>query len=113
MTEPDDIDRMAELEREAGFTQEVDERLSGGGSLRPEQNVLQPSEKSPGMTHFLEQVAGRTSAIKRLTCIKSPLGCGREIDPGEVENWDPMTIREYQISGLCKTCQDSVFGKEE
>jgi len=106
-----DPDEMAELERQAGFTQEVDERLSGGGSLR-EQNVLPPSEKSPAMTEFLEGAFGRSSAIKTLTCTPKPMGCGRQIDPGEIENWPPANVREYQISGWCKTCQDEVFKEE-
>jgi len=122
-----DPDEMAELERQAGFTQEVDERLSGGGrhyagacwcqvyhgvNEAREQNVLPPSDKSPAMTEFLEGAFGRSSAIKTLTCTPKPMGCGRQIDPGEIENWPPATVREYQISGWCKTCQDEVFKEE-
>jgi hypothetical protein len=76
-------------------------------------NPLPPSDKSPAIENYLEQTSGRTSAINARKCIPAPLGCGRDIEPGEIETWDSLTVREYQISGLCKTCQDSVFGTSE
>ena len=75
---------------------------------------LEPTEKSPAMTEYLEQTMGRSSAIKSLKCIAPPMGCGRDIPPGEMESWDALSIKEYRISGLClDPCQNSVFGGDE
>lgn len=35
--------------------------------------------------------------------------CGTQINPA-TDFRDPLSLREYQISGLCQECQDSVFG---
>jgi hypothetical protein len=70
---------------------------------------ITPSEKSSEMTEFLEATTGRTRAISRMQCIPGPFGCGMPIAPGEIETWDKLTYKEYTISGLCKSCQDSVF----
>lgn len=34
--------------------------------------------------------------------------CSVAINPGDFR--DPISLREYEISGLCQTCQDEVFG---
>jgi hypothetical protein len=73
---------------------------------------MQPSNKSPEMTEFLEKTFGRSTAIEGLHCLPAPIGCGRPIEPGEIECWDLLTQKEYTISGMCKKCQDSVFGTE-
>jgi hypothetical protein len=75
---------------------------------------LEPTEKSPEMTNFLEGLTGRTSAIKALRCIAPPMGCGRDIPPGEMEGWDAQSVQEYRISGMClDPCQNSVFNSDE
>jgi hypothetical protein len=74
---------------------------------------LEPTPKSPAMARFLEANFGRSSAINELKCIPAPVGCGRQLLPSEVECWDQLTIKEYRISGLCKTCQDSIFESDE
>ena len=35
--------------------------------------------------------------------------CQKQIDPSKFR--DELTFKEYQISGLCQTCQDEMFGK--
>jgi hypothetical protein len=75
-----------------------------------QEGTMKPSDKSPQITRFLEAAFGRTTAIESLKCVRKPVGCGRAIDPGEIEVWDAVTRREYTISDLCKTCQDEVFG---
>lgn len=74
---------------------------------------LLPTKKSAAITDFLEKTTGRSTAIKSLKCVRPPLGCGKEIPPGEFETYSPMTITEYRMSGLCETCQDEVFRDPE
>lgn len=35
--------------------------------------------------------------------------CGREIKMEDFR--DPLSLKEYHISGLCQACQDEMFGK--
>jgi hypothetical protein len=68
--------------------------------------MTEPSEKSPGMENFLENIFGRTTAIKGDVCVPPPMGCG-----GHATDFrDDLSRKEYTISGLCQKCQDSVFG---
>lgn len=72
---------------------------------------MKPSEKAPELEKFLEGLVGRTSAITTNKCIERPIGCGQEV---KIEDFrDEISLREYQISGLCQTCQDEIFGKGE
>lgn len=52
---------------------------------------------------------GRPLAQRDHECIQPPLGCGAKITDVELETWDQLTVREYAISGWCKTCQDKIF----
>lgn len=71
--------------------------------------MAKPSDKSPAMTAFLEGLSGRSSAIEQDKCVAPPIGCGGEA----TEFNDDISWKEYTISGLCQTCQDSVFGYDE
>lgn len=52
-------------------------------------------------------MAGRADAIEGNQCVN----CQRQMTATEINTW-PMTYgAEYQQSGLCDTCQDSVFGE--
>jgi hypothetical protein len=73
----------------------------------------EPSKKSPGMELFLETTMGRSTAISELKCVKKPFGCGKIIEPGDMETWDRDTRIEYNISGMCKSCQDVVFSEPD
>lgn len=64
-----------------------------------------PTEKSPAIVQLLENLTGRTTAINANMCVKRPYGCGEPIGPFR----DALSEREYTISGLCQTCQDSIF----
>lgn len=68
---------------------------------------MEPSKKSGPIRDFLEQTAGRTTAIRAERCIPKPIGCGNEIN---FETWDDLSIKEYKISGLCLQCQKKIFG---
>jgi hypothetical protein len=67
--------------------------------------MADPSEKSLEMGMFLEAVTGRTSSINDSKCVQPPFGCGGDATAFRNE----VSAREYQISGLCQLCQDSVF----
>lgn len=51
---------------------------------------------------------GRREAIRDKKCMPPPIGCGKDITSFN----DPRSVKEYSISGLCQTCQDSVFGMD-
>lgn len=70
---------------------------------------MEPTRKSPAIRDFLQSMTGRTTAIEAMRCIDVPFGCGQEV--GNFR--DEISLREYRISGLCQTCQDSIFSKEE
>lgn len=70
---------------------------------------MKPSEKSPEMTRMLEDMYGRSTALKNDMCIPAPTGCG-----GEAKHFsDALSRKEYGISGLCQKCQDSVYGTSD
>lgn len=67
-----------------------------------------PSYKDSYIEEMLETMTGRTTAINNDMCVARPYGCGEPI--GEFR--DELSEREYTLSGLCQTCQDSVFGRD-
>ena len=66
----------------------------------------QPTTKAPAMEAHITALTGinRREAItaKTCTCCKSDV----TLDSFK----DELSLREFHISGLCQTCQDSVFG---
>lgn len=71
--------------------------------------MADPSPKHPDIEKFLEEIAGRTTSIKKDHCVPKPIGCGKPI--GEFR--DMISKREYRLSGLCQACQDALFGKSD
>lgn len=68
--------------------------------------MAEPTPKSSGIEEFLEEMGGRTTAIRGDVCVRKPIGCG-----GEAKSFrDETSRREYRISGLCQKCQDEIFG---
>jgi hypothetical protein len=53
--------------------------------------------------------ADRLASIAAGNCVKPPFGCDQPVR----EFTDDLSRREYAISGLCQSCQDTVFGGEE
>lgn len=49
--------------------------------------------------------------IENKRCAAKPFGCGKPVDVKEFK--DVLSAKEYYISGLCQTCQDSVFNTED
>ena len=68
--------------------------------------MAEPSKKSDALTELFEMMEGRTTAIRANICIRPPIGCGGPA----TEFDDPLSIKEYSISGLCQKCQNEVFG---
>jgi hypothetical protein len=52
-----------------------------------------------------ENILGMRDAVKALKCSV----CPRQITELEYLHWDPLTKTEYAQSGMCATCQDSIF----
>lgn len=50
----------------------------------------------------------QVDAVRQGNC---PL-CGKPIT-GPIDFRDPISLREYQISGMCQACQDGFFHSEE
>ena len=71
-----------------------------------------PSKKSPELENVIKTTfqINRTRSIRENTCIPSPIGCGKTIDP-KTEFKDEISKREYTISGLCSECQEKLFNK--
>lgn len=66
---------------------------------------MQPTEKSPHIDALLTAFTGKSrhEVIASSLCMT----CGANPIP---EFTDQLSITEYTISGMCQTCQDSVFG---
>ena len=64
-----------------------------------------PAPKSPEIETLLEGFSGRTTAIEADRCVGEPIGCGQPA--GDFR--DDLSRKEYTLSGLCQTCQDSLF----
>ena len=65
---------------------------------------MEPTPKHPDMEKFLENTYGRTTAITTNKCVI----CGG--DATEFRN--PLSLKEYKISGMCQKCQDETFGHD-
>jgi len=73
--------------------------------------MAQPSKKSNNMNEFLEDIVGNIFGVSRQASIAGDLCVMCEGDATTFS--DELSRREFTISGMCQTCQDSVFGKEE
>lgn len=52
-----------------------------------------------------QNILGMRDAVKALKCSV----CPRQIKEIDYLSWDPLTKTEYAQSGMCATCQDSIF----
>jgi|SRR5688572_11677451 len=68
------------------------------------------TEKSGEIEQVLEDMFGfnRKETINENKCVPAPIGCGKDIDLSS-EFTDELSRKEYSISGLCQTCQNSIF----
>ena len=64
----------------------------------------EPTKKSPEIDSLLKVITSRN----RVDTIKADM-C-MTCDGSATEFKDNLSRREYRISGMCQTCQDSIFG---
>lgn len=69
--------------------------------------MSEPTNKDERVESFLTNTFGfdRRERIRSNICVPAPIGCGGPA----VEFRDEQSRREYQISGLCQKCQDSIW----
>ena len=66
---------------------------------------MEPTQKSPQVARFLDALGSRTVCITTNVCTI----CGKEATKFK----DPLSEKEYRISGMCQCCQDDFFGGED
>jgi hypothetical protein len=72
---------------------------------------MEPSVKSEQVEQLIKDNLGvdRRDVIRNNHCVPPPIGCGAEV----TDNFrDELSRKEYTISGLCQSCQDSIFGEQ-
>jgi len=67
--------------------------------------MAEPSQKSPGIERFLNNMTNRSENIRSNKCAT----CGGDA----TEFRDDLSRKEYTISGMCQACQNSVFDAPE
>lgn len=48
-------------------------------------------------------------ALDSYHCVRRPMGCGKAITGFR----DALSVRDYEITGLCQECQDRVYKEED
>tara|TARA_R100000963_G_C4614381_1_gene83764 strand:+ start:129 stop:359 length:231 start_codon:yes stop_codon:yes gene_type:complete len=75
--------------------------------MKNEQYSLEATFKHQGIEQMLSKLTGvsRVGAVAEASCVT----CS-----GEASSFrDSLSQKEYTISGMCQSCQDSVFGISE
>lgn len=64
--------------------------------------------RSPAMQKFVDEAANSMFGRTNAACIaaRQCVTCGNSADSFR----DPLSIQEYNISGMCQKCQDMTFG---
>jgi len=72
--------------------------------------IISPSIKSIRIDNHLKNTFGvnREEAILDEVCVPTPIGCGKEVKSFRTE----ADAKEFEISGLCQSCQDNLFDGE-
>jgi hypothetical protein len=69
-----------------------------------------PSKKAPAIESFIDKYTESVFGLSRTDAIKLDI-CVVCHDP--IEGFrDPLSVKEYKISGMCQKCQDQVFGNQ-
>jgi hypothetical protein len=73
--------------------------------------MLIPTIKSPRVNNHLKSHFGidREQAILDEVCVPAPIGCGKPV----IKFRNQVDAKEFEISGLCQSCQDELFDGEE
>ena len=69
---------------------------------------MKPTKKNPKIEKLLSTLSGdsrQDAIVVEMRCINPPIGCGQPV-PSPQSFRDPLSLREYMISGLCQACQD-------
>lgn len=69
-------------------------------------NTSMPNTPDPRPADAVFPGANRVEAIALGFCVSAPFGCGQPVTGFD----DPVSEREFGISGLCQTCQNDIFG---
>lgn len=71
----------------------------------------EPTKKSEQLEEEMTNMFGfdRRTTIEANKCVPEPYGCGGDA----MEFRDELSKTEYQISGLCQTCQDNIFSPDD
>ena len=75
--------------------------------MKNEQYSLEATFKHQGIEQMLSKLTGvsRVGAVAEASCVTCK---------GEASSFrDSLSQKEYTISGMCQSCQDSVFGISE
>lgn len=69
---------------------------------------MKPTYKHPSLEQALKDIFGidRVKVISDNVCAT----CGKPVTRLSFRN--ELSLKEYRISGMCQTCQDSVFGED-
>ena len=72
--------------------------------------MLIPTYKSPRINNHLKNTFGvdREEAVCDEVCVPASIGCGKPVVKFRTE----ADAKEYEISGLCQSCQDNLFDGE-
>ncbi len=72
------------------------------------EDIHTPTEKNPVLDAVTSELMGkdRRTTIGNGGCMT----CDKAYNLTAEDFRDALSIREYQISGMCQECQDSVFG---
>ena len=73
--------------------------------------MSKPSNKSEAVNSFLEEIANTVFGASRMESILTDLCVSCKGDA--ITFKDDISRKEFGISGMCQTCQDSVFGTSE
>jgi len=73
--------------------------------------MLAPTIKSAHINNHLKAEFGidREQAILDEVCVPAPIGCGKPV----IKFRNQADAKEFEISGLCQSCQDELFDGEE
>lgn len=61
--------------------------------------------KGVDVNDFTQRIAD--NPIENNRCAAPPFGCGKPVNALDFTDW--LSAKEYQVSGLCQSCQDFVF----
>jgi hypothetical protein len=84
------------------------EKSAGHLEREAKKKSIKPSQKSPQILNILSAVTGKD--FKKTTEKGECMLCNAKDAIGTLES--VLDIREYEISGMCKKCQDRVFKEE-